>query len=182
MRDRPTVVINTGPLLALIAAIGDLELLRTLYARVVVPFEVAHELKASPHNRFGSDVVERTSWLVTTQQPTAIQVLLRQSLDPGEAAVIQLAMDEQVPLVCIDELAGRRVARLSGLKVTGSLGVLLRALSEGLEVDVSAAMRRMKSHGIWLSDRVVREVRRLEEEIQAKKFQRRNQASLPNDQ
>ncbi len=34
------IVINTGPLLALIAALGDLSFLKSLYKRVLVPLEV----------------------------------------------------------------------------------------------------------------------------------------------
>jgi predicted nucleic acid-binding protein len=34
------IVINTGPILALIAATGDLSLLPKLYSRVIVPREV----------------------------------------------------------------------------------------------------------------------------------------------
>jgi predicted nucleic acid-binding protein len=50
---------------------------------------------------------------------------------------------------------GRRLARLSGLTVTGSIGVLLRARKEGKIVSVRPVLDRMRSHGIWLSSSVV---------------------------
>ena len=50
---------------------------------------------------------------------------------------------------------GRRLARLSGLTVTGSIGVLLRARKEDRLPSVRAAMERMQAHGIWLSDPVI---------------------------
>ena len=40
MPDPKELVINTGPLISLVAANGDLEVLRGRYARIVVPFEV----------------------------------------------------------------------------------------------------------------------------------------------
>jgi len=40
MPETESLVINTGPLLALTAAYGDLSLLERLYNRVLVPFEV----------------------------------------------------------------------------------------------------------------------------------------------
>ena len=40
------VVTNTTPLIALSAATGNLDILRTLYTRVIVPYEVAEEIKA----------------------------------------------------------------------------------------------------------------------------------------
>ena len=44
---------------------------------------------------------------------------------------------------------------MSGLTVTGSIGVLLRARKEGRLPSVRAAMERMQAHGIWLSDPVI---------------------------
>ena len=42
MPDRiKTIVTNTTPLIALTAATGNLDVLRELYSRVVVPYEVA---------------------------------------------------------------------------------------------------------------------------------------------
>ena len=51
-----TVVTNTTPLIALTAATGSLDALRFLYSRVVVPFEVAQEIRAGGHDAFGVDV------------------------------------------------------------------------------------------------------------------------------
>jgi len=62
----------------------------------------------------------------------------------------------QIPLVCIDETVGRRVARLSGLALTGSVGVLIKARQSGYDVSVPEAIERMREHGIWLSNEVVR--------------------------
>jgi hypothetical protein len=44
MPDRKEIVINTGPLIALVAAVGDLTLLNRLYSRILVPFEVCGEM------------------------------------------------------------------------------------------------------------------------------------------
>jgi predicted nucleic acid-binding protein len=80
--------------------------------------------------------------------------VLLNMLDQGEAAVIQLALDRAVSTVCIDEAAGRRVARLHNLAVTGSIGVLLRALREGHSFSMAEAIERMQGHGVWLSPSV----------------------------
>ena len=57
--------------------------------------------------------------------------------------------------VCIDETIGRRVARLSNLSVTGSIGVLLKAKSMGYPVSVPQAIQKMRERGIWLSQDVI---------------------------
>ncbi|HBL12022.1 MAG TPA: DUF3368 domain-containing protein, partial [Cyanobacteria bacterium UBA11162] len=57
--------------------------------------------------------------------------------------------------VCIDEVAGRRIARLSGLSVTGSIGVLLRAKKEGYSFSMPQAISQMLNRGIRLSPTVI---------------------------
>ncbi|MBN2391503.1 MAG: DUF3368 domain-containing protein, partial [Anaerolineae bacterium] len=51
--------------------------------------------------------------------------------------------------------AGRRAARLYDLALTGSVGILLRALREGYTFSMPAAIERMRTHGIRLSTRVI---------------------------
>ena len=82
-------------------------------------------------------------------------MLLQNSLDSGEAAVIQLALQQGIYLVAIDENVGRRFARLSGLTLTGSLSILLKAQKQGYPILMTEAIRRMRQRGIWLSDKVV---------------------------
>jgi predicted nucleic acid-binding protein len=36
-----TLVINTGPIIALVAALGNLSILKELYKKVIVPYEVS---------------------------------------------------------------------------------------------------------------------------------------------
>ena len=152
---KPAVVTNTTPLLSLIAATGGLELLYGLYDWVIVPYEVAEEIRAGGKQGFGIAEFEHAG-LEIRQQPVIINTWLRNSLDPGEASVIQTALNEHFPLVCIDEAVGRRVARLNGLTLTSSIGILLKAWSSGYPVDIPDTLARMRSHGIWLSESVTR--------------------------
>jgi len=153
---RRAIVSNTTPLIALAVGTGSLDILRTLYARVVVPFEVADEMHAAGSEAPGVAAFQQATWLDRLAKPTAIAPYLGNTLDRGEASVIQTALDLNIPLVCIDESVGRRVARLSGLTLTGSIGVLLKARQQGYRVSIPDAIGRMREHGIWLSDEVVR--------------------------
>ena len=156
-----SLIINTTPLLSLIAAQGSLALLGELYRKVVVPLEVATEVRAGGKTAFGVAEFEMARFLDVRAGPTSIPPLLAAQLDQGEAAVIQLAISEQFDTVCIDETVGRRIARLSGLKVTGSIGILLRAKLEGRPVSLKDSISRMRSHGIWVSREVELEAMRL---------------------
>lgn len=157
MPDRSKIIVtNTTPLIALTAATGNLDILRQLYTRVVVPYEVAAEIKAGGKEAFGLDVFKQTSWLEIRHSPVELPPYLQNSLDQGEASVIQTALQEGIELVCIDEVAGRRIARLSKLSLTGSIGILLKAKAMGYPLSIPDALNRMRARGIWLSEGVVR--------------------------
>ena len=155
MHETKELVINTGPILALIAAVGDLSLLDVLYKRVLVSLEVAQEIEAGGTKGFGIIEFKKSNFLEKCTNPLTISPFLRNALDLGEASVIQLALNENIQTVCIDESMGRRVARLNDLKLTGSIGVLIRAKQNGFDFLMQDAIQRMQAQGIYLSQKVI---------------------------
>jgi predicted nucleic acid-binding protein len=149
------LVINTTPLISLLAGLGNLEVLPFLYSKVHVPFAVCQEILVGGKSDFGVSAFVQNDWLIKHTQPITISPLLRNSLDLGEASVIELALQRSISLVCIDEAAGRRVARLSGLELTGTVGILVKAKQKGYSLSVNEALKSMRSQGIWLSDGLV---------------------------
>jgi len=149
------IVINTGPILALIAGLGDLNVLNSLYKRVIVPYEVCEEVMAGGSTGFGVREFNDANFLIKLDKPTIIQPYLRNSLDLGESSVIQTALDEKIQTVCIDEAIGRRIARLNGLTLTGSLGIMIRAKREGHSFILRDAINKMQDQGVWLSQRII---------------------------
>lgn len=101
-----------------------------------------------PRNSLPPHGLER---LESSQQ---INPYLINSLDRGEASVIQAALDLGIDTVCIDEAVGRRIARLNGLNLTGSLGILIRAKRELGNISITEAIGSMRRNGIWISDRL----------------------------
>jgi len=73
---------------------------------------------------FGVGEFERSHFIEKGSHALTVAPFLRNVLDLGEASVIQFALDENIDTVCIDEALGRRIARLNGLKLTGSTGIL----------------------------------------------------------
>jgi predicted nucleic acid-binding protein len=152
MHDR-TIVVNTTPLIALSTA-GCVAALAHLYEHVIVPREVADEILAGGPGSPGFRELSETPTLDVQASRIEIPVYLANALDHGEAAVIATALANDVPLVCIDETVGRRIARMSGLTLTGSIGVLIKAKRLGFPVVIRDAMTHMREHGIWLSETV----------------------------
>jgi len=157
MPDRsPSIVINTTPLIAISVATGSLDVLQFLYQTVIVPAEVEQEIFAAGPAAPGVAEFRRSHWLQRLNEPQSITTFLRNSLDLGEAAVIQAALAFGVDRVCIDEKVGRRVARLNELTVTGSMGLMAKAKQLGYALDGEQVIRRLRAHGIWLGQDVMR--------------------------
>jgi len=135
---------------------GDLSLLEKLYRNVLVPFEVYREIEAGGDSAFGIGKFRKADFIKKEARPLPIAPYLANSLDLGEAAVIQLAINKNIDTVCIDEAVGRRVARLNGLNLTGSIGILIRAKRSGMAFSMKEAIKRMEARGVFLSQTVIR--------------------------
>ena len=149
------IVINTSPLIALVAALDDLKILESLYSEVLVPLEVCQEILTGGGTNFAVAEFQAATWLQKSTSLLNISPLLLNSLDLGEASVIQLALNENIQTVCIDEAVGRRIARLSGLSLTGSIGILLRAKQEGYPLSIKESIKKMLNRNIRLSQKVI---------------------------
>ena len=127
------VVSNTSPILNL-AIVGQLELMRQQFGQVQIPLGVLSELKVQ-ENRPGSKEIQaalESGWIQVREITSLFNVqLLQQVLDRGEAEAIALAVELQADWMLLDERDGRKVAKSLGLKVTGVLGILLRAKQGG---------------------------------------------------
>lgn len=153
------VVVNTTPLIAL-AAIDQLQLLALLYPDgILVPDDVWREYHAgsSGHTAVALDAIPA---LRRTHLADPRRAQLLSDLDPGEAAVIALGQERNADLLIIDERLGRRHDMRLGFKVTGTLGILLRAKQMGLIPNLETMIRNLRRHGLYLGDAVIQAVLR----------------------
>ncbi len=120
------VVADTSPLNYLIQ-IECVGLLPQLYQRIMVPDGVLREL-----GHAGSPAPVK-AWLSHIPDWLEVQPLISPPeadlmfLDWGEREAIQLAQEQHADLLLVDERKARREATRRGLRVTGTLGVLLTA-------------------------------------------------------
>lgn len=149
------LILNSSPLIHLTAALGDLELLPSLYGRVLVPVEVQREIEAGGHLDAAASHLCATAGIEIHSLRAEVPPLLTGELDLGEAAVIALALEFPQAVVALDDLKARRVARRSGIALTGSLGILLDAKQAGKLDSLAEAIGRIQARGAWLSDALV---------------------------
>lgn len=139
------VVADTSPLNYLVQ-IHCQDLLPALYERVLVPPAVIAELDhpATPA-AVRTWLAHRPEWIVIgqLQSPSDTPQALPE-LDPGEREAIQLALEAHADLVLMDEKLGVRLARRRGLRVIGTLGVLVQAANHRL-VDINVAVERLQT-------------------------------------
>ncbi len=155
------IIIDTSPLLALCAACGDFTVLQQVYETAIVPYEVVEEILHGGSSGFACAEFQADQWLEKITLPITVAPFLRNAVDIGEAAVIQLALNRGIHRVAIDDRNGRQVARTCGLSVTGSLGILIKAKTMGYPLTIQEVISRMRVRGIWLADKVVIEAMRL---------------------
>jgi len=84
--------------------------------------------------------------------------ILKLELDAGEASAIALALDNPKARLIIDENKGRSVAKRLGLKVTGTIGVIIKAKEQGLIHSGKDLLNRLDQHGFWLSEKLKRQI------------------------
>jgi len=128
-------IINSSPLIYL-GKIGALPFLPKLftecYTTLIVKEEVLSDEKAPEFSVLKESF---SSWL-SLKEPTNQQLVDRLkelNIHTGEASVIALAKELQdncdESVMIIDDLAAREIARTLDLKVTGTIGVLIKSLN-----------------------------------------------------
>lgn len=143
---------NTTPFIAL-ASIDLIGLLPNLFGQIHVVEDVIDECAAG-----GLIIVpslRALDWIVPVISPVqpAPHVLLE--LDRGEKATLQAALSDQADLVLMDEKIGRNMAEYLGLKVSGTLGVLLKARKARLIPSFRDAAQLMREQGIFYNSALI---------------------------
>jgi hypothetical protein len=123
------VVSNTSPILNL-ALIDRLSLIQEQFGKVSITQAVLKELRVEenlPGSKLMKNALE-SGWIqVEEVHDSPILRILNRDLDKGEAEAIALALELKAELILLDEREARIAAKNLELRITGVLGILLRA-------------------------------------------------------
>ena len=164
MSRQPLVCDTTIPLY--LGRIGQIDLLPALFAPVYVPEQVCLELDMGRLLRPDTINPRSLVWveLVSVSQ-ALVDSLPPNRLGTGERAVIAYAQAHRGYVAGMDDLQARQLAEAIGLKVTGTLGILLRAKQAGLIPAVKPLVDDVTAQGFRLSLELHREMLGLAGEI-----------------
>jgi predicted nucleic acid-binding protein len=137
----------------LLAKIQRLALLHELYTAILVPVAVLDELGVKPDQE-AIQIQALVDSGTFTLQPVMPQSLaaVPATLGQGEREAIALAIETAADLVILADQQGRRLARLRGLAVTGTVGVLVEAQARGLVPALRPELERLRAAGLWIAE------------------------------
>ena len=159
----PKVVSNTTPIISLLK-IGKLEILKDLYEEIYIPQEVFSEIEAGKNKRYYLNLLE-VEWIRIEQIQDKKSVAYFLDLDKGEAEAIILATESEADLILLDEALGRYHAKHAGLKVTGTIGILIKAKKQGLISELKPLLFELREKEVWLSESLIERILELTNEI-----------------
>ena len=152
MQTEYNIVIADTSCFILLDNIGELELLKALFGRVITTSVIAQE--------FGAELPE---W-VEIRTVSNIQFQSTLDVDAGEASAISLALESGPSLVILDDDKARQLAKRLNLNITGSLGVILRARKEGIIPSIKPIIEKIQQTNFRYSKKVLAEILTLAKE------------------
>ncbi len=128
------VISDTTPIISLIKA-DQLNLLKILYRRVLIPRAVYRELTENPRYEKEAGIVKETDFLITADVENVKSVSVLRAvtgLDVGESEALIMYDEQKANLLLMDEHKGRNVAKQLGVRHIGTVGILMLAYDKNI--------------------------------------------------
>lgn len=147
-------VSNSSCLIAL-EKIGQMDLLSKSFDSVIIPPAVQSE--------FGQNI----DWLIVKSvQNNAVVNSLKTQIGDGESEAIALAMEEGTDVfIVLDDKKARRIAKQLGLKVIGTVGLLLRAKKKGIVTEIKPILNALQDVDFRIAETLYKKALRLAKEV-----------------
>ena len=151
------VVSDTTPLISLLKT-GRLDTLEKLFGEVRIPDAVFEELTTNP--RYSDEAATIRSYpyidIISVSDTDAVEQVSREDgLDLGESEAIVLTQEISADLLLMDEARGRDVARSMGLRITGTVGILLLSYERGIldRDEIKDCVERLRDANRFIGER-----------------------------
>jgi len=128
-----------------------------------IPQEGFNEIEAGKHKKYYLNFLT-FEWIKIEQIQDRKSIAYFLDLDKGEAEAIVLATESEADLILLDESPGRFHAKHAGLRVTGTIGILVKAKKQGLISELKPLILELKDNGVWLSESLIERILELANE------------------
>ena len=115
-------------------SISKLELLKKIYGKIIIPKGVYEEIEQGKYKPYYTDL-SLIDWIE-----------------------IKTIKDSKPDLVIIDEKLGRNYAKHFDLKLTGTIGILLKSKELKLITTIKPFILAMTENGIWLNEKLINKI------------------------
>jgi predicted nucleic acid-binding protein len=150
------IVSDSSPLVVL-SLVDCLWLLDDLFNEVLIPRKVYEE--ATIEGKQGAESIAR--WATGKIAEASSSNLVSDgtiTLDAGESEAITLYKDKSADYLLIDERKGRKVAADMGIKITGSLGILVAAKKKGLIQTIKPFIQKLRQTNQRFSEQLLNDI------------------------
>lgn len=149
------VVVNTTPLIAL-SHVEQLDVLKKLYGRIIIPEAVYRELSVKTESVSKRAIDSSLDWIqIENIQNQMAKTFYKTQLHEGEVEVMILSKEIGADIVIIDDANAKKHAKYLELPVTGTLGVLIKAKQKGYIDELKPILKRMVENGIYISNNLI---------------------------
>ena len=153
------VISDTTPLISLMK-VDCLEILQSLFGKVMIPSAVYDELTSNPKYPEEALKIQSSDYILqeaVMNHQSVDDLMGNNGLDIGESEAIIMVMEQNADLLLIDEHKGRQTAKEMGITVVGTIGLLLRAYDKELmdSDEVWSAVNTIIKNEIRISDSLV---------------------------
>jgi predicted nucleic acid-binding protein len=147
------IIVDTSCIIIL-SKIKELSLLKLLYGEVLITDIIAKE--------FDEPLPD---WIIVCPIKIKENVFLfEKRIDKGEASAIMLALEIPNSIIIIDDFKGRALAKELGIKVTGTIGIIISAKNKKLIPSIKPILEKIKETNFYISKALENEALRLAEE------------------
>jgi predicted nucleic acid-binding protein len=153
-------VLNASPLISL-AKIGQLQLIEELCPNPIIPRGVAQEIFQGP------DHDPAKQWLAGVGKNWIREVagvnpaIIAWDLGQGESEVLSWAYTDPGYIAVLDDRAARNCGKALGVKVIGTIGIILLAKNEKKLAQVLPLLRQLEESGFRIDVNLLQAAREL---------------------
>ena len=158
------VIISNSTVIIAFSILEKLNILKELYGEIILAQEVYNEL-TNGLNKPGSEITE-LDWIKVKSVSNIVLIeYLSFNVHKGEAETIAIAEEINADLILLDDFWARRFAKFRGLKITGTIGILIKAGKNGLIQELKPLLDKLILNNFRISPELYKEALLIFDEI-----------------